>query len=225
MTGKRQPLPIVVLISGRGSNLQAILEATQRGELPVEIRAVIANRRDAAGIGIARRAGIETVVVDHACYADRGAFDAALQATIDTFHPGLVVLAGFMRLLTPGFVAYYRGRLINIHPSLLPAFPGLNTHQRVLDAGCGESGATVHFVTDKVDGGPAFLQVRVPVHANDSAASLAARILAQEHHLYPLAIRWYAEGRVALEAGGRVRLDGKPLTSVPRMEPVANTPA
>jgi phosphoribosylglycinamide formyltransferase-1 len=224
MPGARQALSIVVLISGRGSNLLAIIEAMQRGELPVDIRAVICNRRDAPGIQFARRAGIESVVIEHAGYADRDAFDAALRTTIDALDPGLVVLAGFMRLLTPDFVRHFRGRLINIHPSLLPEFPGLDTHRRVLDAGCRESGATVHFVTEEVDGGPAFLQVRVPVLATDSAQTLAQRVLAEEHRLYPLAIRWYAEGRVSLDAGGRVLLDGKPLAAPRVIDSTAHNP-
>lgn len=216
MTGAdKQHLPIVVLISGRGSNLEAIIEATRRGELPVDIRAVISNRPDAAGITISRRAGIETVVIDHARYADRTSFDATLQTTIDSFEPGLVVLAGFMRILTPGFVDHYRGRLINIHPSLLPEFPGLNIHQRVIDAGCEVTGATVHFVTPETDGGPAFLQVRVAVRKDDSAETLAGRVLNEEHRLYPEAIRMVAEGRIALINDDTVTLDGVPLESVP----------
>jgi phosphoribosylglycinamide formyltransferase-1 len=211
----QQPLPIVVLISGRGSNLEAIIEAARGGELPVDIRAVISNRPDAAGIAIARRAGIETVVIDHACQADRASFDAALQTTIDTYNPGLVVLAGFMRLLTPGFVEQYRGRLINIHPSLLPDFPGLNTHQRVIDAGREVTGATVHFVTAETDGGPAYLQARVAVRKDDTAGTLAARVLRQEHRLYREAIRQVAEGRIALDNEDRVILDGVPLETVP----------
>ena len=211
----QQALPIVVLISGRGSNLEAIITATRHGELPVEIRAVICNRPDAPGIEIARRAGIETVVVDHACHADRASFDADLQAAIDVFDPGLVVLAGFMRILTPRFVDHYRGRLINIHPSLLPEFPGLNTHQRVIDAGRKVTGATVHFVTAETDGGPAFLQARVAVYADDTADTLAARVLQQEHRLYPEAIRRLVAGRVELADGDSVKLDGAPLETVP----------
>jgi phosphoribosylglycinamide formyltransferase-1 len=211
----QQPLPIVVLISGRGSNLEAIIEATRHGALPVDIRAVISNRPDAAGITISRCAGIETVVIDHACHADRASFDATLQTTIDSFEPGLVVLAGFMRILTPGFVDHYHGRLINIHPSLLPEFPGLNTHQRVIDAGREVTGATVHFVTPETDGGPAFLQARVAVREDDSAATLAERVLNAEHRLYPEAIRMVVEGRIALDNAARVTLDGVPLESVP----------
>jgi phosphoribosylglycinamide formyltransferase-1 len=208
-------LPIVVLISGRGSNLNAIIDAMESGELPVEIRAVISNRPEAPGLQRAALAGIRTIVIDHACYQDRAAFDHTLSATIDALQPGLVVLAGFMRILTPEFVDHYRGRLINIHPSLLPEFPGLNTHQRVIDAGREVSGATVHFVTPETDGGPAFLQVRVAVRKDDSAEALAGRVLNEEHRLYPEAIRMVAEGRIALANDDTVTLDGVPLDSVP----------
>jgi len=215
---EKQPLPIVVLISGRGSNLQSIIDSAASGILPVEIRAVISNRPDAQGLERAQGAGIETRVLDHARYPDRASFDRELQSCIDAFEPELVVLAGFMRLLTPGFVAHYRGRLINIHPSLLPDFPGLNTHQRVLESGKKETGATIHFVSEEVDGGPALLQVRVPVHAGDDPETLAHRVLAQEHRLYPTAIRWIAEGRVALDTAGGILLDGAPLAR-PRQLP------
>ena len=219
-----KPLPVVVLISGRGSNLQAILDATAGGELPVEIRAVISNRPDAAGLQRPALLGIRTIVVDHACYASRRAFEAVLQTTIDAFEPGLLVLAGFMRILAPEFVTHYRGRILNIHPSLLPEFPGLNTHQRVLDAGKQESGATVHFVTPQMDGGPAVLQARVPVLAGDDADLLAARVLEQEHRILPMAIRWFAEGRVRLDAAGRVLFDGAPLERPRVLLPGAREP-
>jgi len=204
-------LPIVILISGRGSNLQAIIDKVGSGELPADIRAVISNRPDAGGLAHARQAHIETRVIDHTGYADREAFDRALQDCIDSYRPGLVVLAGFMRILTPGFVNHYRGRMLNIHPSLLPDFPGLNTHQRVIDAGRREHGASVHFVTGDVDGGPVALQARIAVREDDTAASLAARVLEQEHRLYPQAIRWFAEGRIFLDENGQILLDGKPL--------------
>ena len=210
------PLPIVVLISGRGSNLQSIIDSVTAGDLPVEIRAVISNRPDAQGLQRACQAGITTQVVDHRNYPDRAAFDAALQVAIDNYRPGLVVLAGFMRILTPAFVQHYRGRMINIHPSLLPEFPGLNTHQRVLDAGKPVTGATIHFVTEEMDGGPAILQAQVPVVAGDDAGSLAARVLEQEHRIYPAVIRWYAEGRLRLDSEGRVRLDDA-LMARPRL--------
>ena len=208
---ENRPLPIVVLISGRGSNLGSIMDACATGRLPVEIRAVVCNRPDAPGLQRPALAGIRTVVIDHTCYPDRAAFDRALRATIDSFRPGLLVLAGFMRILTPEFVAHYRGRILNIHPSLLPAFPGLNTHQRALDAGSKQAGATIHFVTGTVDGGPAVLQARVPVRENDTAATLAERVLEQEHRLYPLAIRWFAEGRLSLDKDGQALMDGQRL--------------
>lgn len=207
MTTRR--LPIVVLLSGRGSNLQAIIDAAA-GDLAIDIRAVISNRPGVAGLERARRAGIATEVLNHTDYPSREAYDQALQRRIDRYRPRLVVLAGFMRILTPGFVARYRGRMINVHPSLLPAFPGLDTHQRALDAGVREHGASVHFVTDEVDGGPVIIQARVPVLGGDTAEVLAARVLAQEHRILPQAVRWFAEGRLKLE-GERVLLDGEPI--------------
>jgi phosphoribosylglycinamide formyltransferase-1 len=219
------PLHVVVLISGRGSNLQSILDAIADDELPVEIRAVISNRPDAPGLQRPALLGIRSIVIDHACYASRAAFEAVLQTTIDAFAPGLLVLAGFMRILAPEFVTHYRGRILNIHPSLLPEFPGLNTHQRVLEAGKRESGATVHFVTAETDGGPAILQARVPVQAGDDAASLEQRVLKQEHRILPLAIRWFAEGRVRLDAAGRVIFDGAPLARPRVLLPGAQEPA
>lgn len=205
------PLPVVVLISGRGSNLDAILDAIDAGELPVEIRAVISNRPDARGLQRPALQGIKTIVIDHACHHDRAAFDQALQTTIDTFEPELLVLAGFMRILTPPFVAHYRGRMLNVHPSLLPDFPGLHTHRRVIEAGQKEHGASIHFVTAETDGGPVVLQARVPVFADDTPDSLAARVLEQEHRILPLAIKWFAERRLTLDARGRVLFDGQPL--------------
>ncbi len=204
------PLPIVVLISGQGSNLQAIMDAIARGEVAAEIRAVISNRPDAYGLERARRAGIPTVVVDHRGYPDRAAYDAALQACIDRYRPELVVLAGFMRILSPAFVEHYAGRLLNIHPSLLPDFTGLDTHQRALAAGVKEHGASIHFVTAELDSGPVIIQGRVPVAAEDDAGSLAAKVHAIEHRLYPLVVRWFAEGRLRL-AGDHVIFDGHPL--------------
>jgi phosphoribosylglycinamide formyltransferase-1 len=222
--GEINPLPIVILISGRGSNLQAIVDKTAAGELPVDIRAVISNRPNAAGLQQARQAGLETRVIDHTGYADRQAFDQALQACIDSYQPGLVVLAGFMRILTPGFVDHYRGRMLNIHPSLLPDLPGLNTHQRALDAGHSEHGASVHFVTEDTDGGPVLLQARVAIHEDDSAESLAARVLEQEHRLYPQAIRWFAEGRIFLDENGRIQLDGALLEQPKTLSADTGTP-
>lgn len=218
------PLPVVILISGRGSNLQAIIDAVARGTLTVDIRAVISNRPDAAGLQRATRAGITTAVVDHTLYTDRLAFGQALQTCIDHYQPALVILAGFMRILSDDFVAHYRGRMLNIHPSLLPDFPGLHTHQRAIDAGCKLHGASVHFVTADIDGGPLVVQTRVPVRTDDNADSLAARVLEQEHHLYPQAISWFAEGRLTLDENGQALLDGAILT-VPRQRPATGSEA
>jgi len=217
-------LPVVVLISGRGSNLNAIIDAMDAGELPVEILAVISNRPEAQGLQRAALAGIRTIVIDHACYRDRAAFDRTLSTTIDALQPALVVLAGFMRILSPEFVEHFRGRLLNIHPSLLPAFPGLHTHQRALEAGCREHGASVHFVTPAVDGGPVIAQVRVPVHADDTPTTLAERVLQQEHRLYPMVLKWYAEQRIGLAPDGRVLLDGMPLDEPRQLEYATQSP-
>ena len=200
---------IVILISGRGSNMEAMLHARDRGELPVEIAAVIANRADAAGLAVAASRGIPTRVVAHKEFTDRAAFDAALSKCIDDFNPGLVVLAGFMRVLGAEFVTRYAGRLINIHPSLLPAFPGLDTHARALAAGCKVHGATVHFVTAELDHGPIIVQAAVPVLPMDDERALAARVLVQEHVIYPRAVLWFAQGRLRIE-GGIVRVTGEP---------------
>jgi len=202
-----EPLPLVVLISGRGSNLQAILDAIAAGELPARVAAVISDQPGAAGLARARRAGVPAEVVAERGHGSRADYDRALMARIDRYRPGLVVLAGFMRILGPEFVRHYRHRLMNIHPSLLPAFRGLNTHARALAAGVREHGASVHFVTEDLDAGPVICQARVPVLPGDDADTLAARVLAQEHRLYPRAIRWFAEGRLSVE-GGRVLLDG-----------------
>lgn len=191
---------IVILISGRGSNMQAIVEAGIPG---ARIAAVISNRADAAGLAWAAARGIATGTLDHTAYPDRPAFDAALAALIDSHRPDLVVLAGFMRILTPAFTDHYAGRMINVHPSLLPAFSGLHTHQRAIDAGCAVAGATVHFVTAELDHGPIIAQGVVPVRPDDSAASLAARVLHIEHRLYPQAIRWFVEDRLHID-GHRV---------------------
>ena len=202
---------LVVLISGRGSNLQAILDRAASGELPVEVAAVISNRPGVQGLERARRAGVPALELDHKDFPDRPAFEAALIELIDGYQPDLVVLAGFMRLLTAGFTDHYRGRLLNIHPSLLPKFRGLHTHERALAAGETEHGASIHFVTAELDGGPVIVRARVPVLPGDDPDTLAARVLEQEHRLYPLAIRWFAEGRLRLE-GEQVWFDGEPLT-------------
>ncbi|MBS1188419.1 MAG: phosphoribosylglycinamide formyltransferase [Rhodocyclaceae bacterium] len=197
---------IVILISGRGSNMEALIRARDAGELPVNIAAVISNRPDAEGLATAQAAGIATWVMNHKAFPDRESFDAALAECIDDFAPDLVVLAGFMRILTEEFVRHYEGRLLNIHPSLLPSFPGLHTHQQALDEGVRLHGCTVHFVTPALDHGPVILQAAVPVLDGDDEATLAARVLAQEHRIYPQAVRWFAEGRLRLE-GGKIRLD------------------
>ena len=196
---------IVILISGRGSNMEALIAARDAGQLPVNIAAVISNRPDAAGLETAARAGIVTHYVDHKGFAERDRFDAALAECIDGFAPDLVVLAGFMRILSDGFVRHYAGRLMNIHPSLLPAFPGLHTHRRALEEGVRIHGCTVHFVTPALDHGPIVIQAAVPVVDSDDEATLATRVLRQEHRIYPQAVRWFAEDRLRLE-GGRVRL-------------------
>ncbi len=198
---------IVILISGHGSNMRAIVEACAAEGWPATVAAVIANRADAKGLAFAQARGIATRVVDHKAYAVREAFDTALAETIDAFAPDLVVLAGFMRILGAAFVRRYEGRLVNIHPSLLPAFPGLYTHRRALEAGCKVAGATVHFVTPELDHGPIVLQSAVPVQADDTEALLAARVLATEHVIYPLAVRWFVEGQLVV-AHGLVRHRG-----------------
>ena len=201
---------VVVLVSGRGSNLQALLDARDRGELPIDIRAVISNRPDAPALSRAAAAGIATATVDDRDHPDRQSFDRALMSAIDRHRPDLVLLAGFMRVLGDELVDHYRGRMLNIHPSLLPAFRGLDTHRRALEAGAREHGATVHFVTAELDGGPAVLQARVPVRADDDPDRLAARVLEREHRIYPLAVRWFAEGRLRFN-GDTVWFDGQPL--------------
>ena len=217
MNGARN-IRLVVLISGRGSNLQAILDQAASGELPVEVAAVISNRPGVAGLERARQAGVPALELDHKEFADRPAFEAALIELIDRHRPDLVALAGFMRLLTADFTERYQGRLLNIHPSLLPKFRGLHTHERALAAGETEHGASIHFVTAELDGGPVIVQARVPVLPGDDPDTLAARVLEQEHRLYPLAIRWFAEGRLRLREE-RVWFDGKPLVEPLRMPP------
>ncbi len=216
MNEERKKLPVVVLISGGGTNLQALIDAAQR-DLPIEIRAVISNVGEAYGLERARRAGIPTEVVDHRDYADREQFDRALAERIDRYRPRLVLLAGFMRILTPWFVKHYQGRMLNIHPSLLPKFQGLHTHARALEAGEREHGASIHFVTEELDGGPVIVQARVPVEPGDTPEKLAARVLEQEHRLYPRAVQWFAEGRLQLR-DGHVWFDGRPLEHPLRLE-------
>jgi len=199
---------IVILISGRGSNMEALIAARDAGTLPVNIAAVISNRPAAQGLETAEKAGITAHYIDHKAFAERDAFDAALAECIDGFAPDLVVLAGFMRILSDGFVRHYAGRLMNIHPSLLPAFPGLHTHRRALEEGVRIHGCTVHFVTPALDHGPVIIQAAVPVLDHDDEATLAARVLRQEHRIYPQAVRWFVDGRLRLD-DGRVRLAGE----------------
>lgn len=196
---------IVILISGRGSNMEAIVRAQIPG---AEVSAVIANRPDAEGLAFAVDQGIVTQVVDHKAYPSREAFDAALADAIDAHRPDLVVLAGFMRVLTDAFVTRYAGRLFNIHPSLLPSFPGLHTHRKALEAGVRVHGATVHFVTPTLDCGPVVIQAAVPVLPGDDEAALARRVLEQEHRIYPQAVRWFVDGRLTL-TDGRVLVQGE----------------
>ena len=199
---------IVILISGRGSNMEAIVEACAVQGWPARVAAVVSNRADAAGLRFAEAAGIATAVVDHRAFATREAFDAELARAIAGFEPDLVVLAGFMRILGTAFVQRFEGRLLNIHPSLLPAFPGLHTHRSALEAGCQAVGATVHFVTPELDHGPIVMQSVVPVRAGDDEGALSARLLATEHVIYPLAVRWFVEGRLRIEQGRVRQLDG-----------------
>ncbi len=209
MSSAKQKIAVVVLISGSGSNLQAIIDATQRGDLDIEIKAVISNRPDAQGLQRAAKAGIPIETLDHKTFASRAEFDHALQQRIDRYQPELLVLAGFMRILTTEFVRHYQGRLLNIHPSLLPKYPGLNTHQRAIETQDSEHGASVHFVTEELDGGPVIIQGRVAIHAGDTPTQLAKRVLHTEHHIYPQAIQWFSQGRLQL-ADNRVLFDQKP---------------
>jgi phosphoribosylglycinamide formyltransferase-1 len=203
---------VVVLLSGTGSNLQALIDSTRTGDSPARIAAVISNRSDAYGLQRAKDAGIATRTLDHKAFEGREAFDSALIELIDTFNPKLVVLAGFMRILSADFVRHYAGRLLNIHPSLLPKYKGMHTHQRALDAGDSEHGCSVHFVTEELDGGPLVVQAVVPVESDDSAQTLAQRVHTQEHRIYPLAVRWFAEGRLILGEQGAL-LDGQLLAA------------
>jgi len=209
---------LVVLISGSGSNLQAIIDGCADGSIPAEVAAVISNRPGVRGLQRASDAGIAHEVLDHTGFDSREAFDTALAELIDSHAPDLVILAGFMRILTPEFVRHYNGRMLNIHPSLLPHFQGLHTHRRALEAGHQQHGASVHFVTEELDGGPVILQAAVPVQTGDDEASLAARVLEQEHKIYPEAVKWFASGRLRLDPGEGVMLDGKPLHSPVRWQ-------
>jgi phosphoribosylglycinamide formyltransferase 1 len=201
---------IVILISGRGSNMEAILAAG----LPIRVAAVISNRPDAAGLVTAERKGIPAIAIDHKAYAARADFDAALHEAIERFAPDYVVLAGFMRILGSEFIGRFPNRILNIHPSLLPAFPGLHTHAMALAAGVKIHGATVHFVTPELDHGPIVVQAAVPVEDGDSESTLAARVLKEEHRIYPMALRWLAEDRVSVTGTGVVRITGARVDSV-----------
>lgn len=205
------PLPtIVVLASGSGTNLQALIDASRERDFPGEILAVGCNRPGAFALERAAQANIKTFVVDHKKYGSREEFDSALMAELRRLNPDVIVLAGFMRILTADFVRAFRGRMLNIHPSLLPAYTGLNTHQRVLDAGDKVHGVSIHFVTEELDGGPVIAQAEVAVQSDDDAESLAERVQQQEHVLYPIVVRWFCEGRIQLTADG-VQFDGKLL--------------
>lgn len=209
MTGARDRLPgLAILASGDGSNAQAIVEACRAGRISARVVVIASNRPEAGVLDRARQAGIAALVVDHRDYATRDAFDRAMLAALAPHEPDLVILAGFMRILTPAFIAAFRGRLLNIHPSLLPKYPGLHTHARALAAGDAEHGATVHFVTEELDGGPAALQAVVAITEHDTVGTLARRVREVEHSIYPLAIAWWASGRLRLTAG-EVRLDDR----------------
>ncbi len=203
---------ISILISGRGSNMGAFLNAERHGALSGRVVRVISNRPEAAGLATASKAEVATTVVDHTAYESREAFDTALVEAVNQDNPDVVVLAGFMRILTPVFIDAFLGKLVNIHPSLLPKYPGLNTHQRAIDNGDKEAGATVHYVTNELDGGPPILQVTVPIETGDDAASLAARILAFEHIIFPEAVNWHLQERLVQEVDGAY-LDGNKLPS------------
>ena len=214
---------VAVLISGRGSNMAALIEAAKNQNYPAEIALVVSNRPDAAGLGLARAAGIATEVVDHAAFGkDRAAFDRALQAVLEKHRIDLVCLAGFMRLLTPGLVGQWRERMLNIHPALLPAFKGLDTHKRAIEAGAKIHGATVHFVVAEMDSGPIVAQGAVKVRGDDSEATLAARVLKVEHQIYPLSLKLLAEGRIQVK-NGRCLVDGVPVPDGASLVPDAST--
>lgn len=212
MMSAQDKAKIVVLISGSGSNLQAIIDQCEAGRVGGEVVAVVSNKADAYGLTRAENAGIKGIALSHRDYASRADYDVALRDTIDQFQPDVVVLAGFMRILTGDFVNHYMGKMLNIHPSLLPKYQGLNTHQRALDAGDEEHGVSVHFVTEELDGGPVVLQAKVPVFEGDTADDLAERVHEQEHRIYPLVVNWLCEKRLTMK-GSRAMLDGNELPS------------
>lgn len=201
---------IVILLSGRGSNMQAVVEFCANERWPACVAAVVSNRPDASGLAWAAERGIATEVVDHKLYREREAFDAALARVIDVHRPDLVVLAGFMRILGRTFVQHYEGRMLNVHPSLLPAFAGLHTHRRAIEAGCKLAGATVHFVTPDLDHGPIVAQAAVPVLPGDDEQALAERVLLAEHRMLPLAVGWFVQGRLSVRQGVVTQIDGEP---------------
>jgi phosphoribosylglycinamide formyltransferase-1 len=205
-----QKLPIAILISGRGSNMRVIAEQAVSSQLPVEVRVVISDQPNAAGLETAAAIGIKTEVLSPRAYPDRPAYDAALARLVASYEPELIVLAGFMRILTPQFIGPFAGRILNIHPSLLPKYRGLHTHRRALEACDPTHGVSVHFVTEELDGGPVIMQACIDVRADDTEQSLSARVQRQEHTIYTQAIEWFANGRLAL-SGDRVVLDGKVL--------------
>lgn len=209
MTPKKRP-QLVVLISGSGSNLQAFIDAAKNGTLNADIAGVLSNKAGVMGLERAKNAGIATEVIDHRQFTDRESFDQELADRIEGYKPDLVILAGFMRILTSSFVDRFSGRIMNIHPSLLPKYPGLHTHQRAIEAGDSTAGATVHFVTGELDGGPAIIQAEVPILPDDDADALASRILIQEHQIFPLAAQWFCEGKLSLK-NGAPQLNEEPL--------------
>ena len=204
------PGRIAILISGRGSNMQAFVDASKKGDLAAEISLVLSNNPEAAGLARAADLGINTACVNHREYPSRETFDQALLDALEPHQIDLVILAGFMRILTPVFIEPYRGRLLNVHPSLLPKYPGLDTHQRAVDAGDTEAGVTVHFVTQELDGGPPIVQARVPIREGDTAETLAARVIVQEHRIYPMAAAWFLQKRLELTDQG-AHFDGELL--------------
>ncbi len=199
-----------VLISGNGSNLQALIDACQAGRIQGELVGVVSNRADAFGLERAKAAGIATQVLSNQAFADRESYDAALIQALESWNPDLLVMAGFMRILTPGFVQHFAGRMLNIHPSLLPKYQGVKTHARAIAAGDTVHGASVHFVTEELDGGPVVLQARVPIFPDDDEVTLAERVLSQEHQIYPLVVNWFCQGRLTM-VGTQACLDGQPL--------------
>lgn len=209
---------VVALVSGRGSNLRNIVERARAGDLPVEVRAVVSDKEDAGAITWARAQGIECATLPPRAFPDRERYDAALSALVGGYEPNLVLMAGFMRILGPAFVDRFEGRCLNIHPSLLPKYRGLHTHRQVLEAGDREHGASVHFVTRELDGGPVVIQAKVPVRDDDDEATLAARVLEQEHRIYPEAVDWFATGRLRFQDGA-AWLDGRRLDAPVQMEP------